>query len=99
MAAAWVACTKRASRLLGASAHWVSAPNQFFLRRARTHFWASELATIRRFRGIGIVGREGFLGICLIIRTDIPSGIGLSIRAIELAFIQVRLSVRLRTLL
>ena len=34
--------------------------SQFFSRRARAHSWASELATIRRYRGIGIVGREGF---------------------------------------
>jgi hypothetical protein len=48
------------------SAH--GAQKQFFLRRARTHFWAIELTTIRRYRGIEIVGREGFLGIRVIIR-------------------------------
>jgi hypothetical protein len=44
-------------------------------------------------------GQGGVFGHLSDYPTDIPSGIGLSIRAIELAFIQVRLAVRLRTLL
>ena len=46
----------------------MGAPRQFFLRRARTHFWASELATIPRQRGIRILGRERYWGNCPAIR-------------------------------
>jgi hypothetical protein len=41
-----------------------SAQNQFFLRLASAHFWASESSTILIDREVGILGTEGFLGTC-----------------------------------
>ena len=38
----------------------LNAQKQFFLRRSKAYFRASEFSTISRGTGIGILGKEGF---------------------------------------